>query len=259
VTASIDEITALGPWFYDFELPGGLRTNPDLPGHLRSIHADRDAMLVSAINSAFPQGLSGLSALDVGCHEGYFTHRLLALGATRVTGVDVRETNIRKAALIAEKFGLRGVRWLVGDAEDLDQVVGDERFTLSLAYGLIYHCENPVRVLRKIANATSHAIVIETQLADEFGYEHLEWGRQGYRLRVQGGFAVVDESQLHPFNAETGATPLALCPSEQALRSVLAHCGFADVTRVEPPDGANEQLARGRRGVFLARRTGTQP
>jgi 2-polyprenyl-3-methyl-5-hydroxy-6-metoxy-1,4-benzoquinol methylase len=255
----LDEIAALGPWFYDFELPGGVRTNPDLPEHLRSIHRDRDAMLVTAVREAFPGGLAGVSALDVGCHEGYFTHRLLALGARRVTGVDVREANIRKAAVVADALGIHAARWLVGDAEDLDQAVGAERFELTVAYGLIYHCENPVRVLRRIAAATQQAIVIETQLADEFACEHIEWGRQGYRLRVQGGFAVVDESVLHPVNAETGATPLALCPSERALRSVLTHCGFGAVARIEPPDGANEQLARGRRGVFLARRTEARP
>lgn len=259
MTALREEIAGLGPWFYDFELPGGVRTNPDLPEHLRSMHADRDAMLIAAVRSAFPEGLAGVTALDAGCHEGYFSHRLLSLGASQVTGIDVREGNIRKASLVAGTMGLRGVRWLVGDVEDLDRAVGRERFTLSLAYGLIYHCENPVRVLRQIAGVTTRAMVIETQLADEFSYEQLEWGRQGYRLRVQGGFAVVDESQLHPFNAETGATPLALCPSEGALRAVLSHCGFGAVTRIAPPGGANEQLARGRRGVFLALRTGACP
>jgi 2-polyprenyl-3-methyl-5-hydroxy-6-metoxy-1,4-benzoquinol methylase len=254
-----DEIAALGPWFYDFELPGGVRTNPGLPEHLRSMHADREAMLRAAVQIAFPAGLSGVRALDVGCHEGYFTQRLLAMGVGSAVGVDLREQNIRKAGLAAGAMGVEGARWLVGDAEDLGMVLGGERFGLSVAYGLIYHCENPVRVLRQIAAVTDHAIVIETQLASESVETELEWGRHGYRLKVQGVFAVVDESVLHLVNAETGATPLALCPSEGAVRAVLTHCGFGRITRVPADPVANEQLVRGRRGVFLAQRTEPAP
>jgi len=252
------DIHALGSWFYDFELPGGIRTNPSLPEDLRSIHADRLTMLNEAARVAFPKAehdcpLAGRRVLDVGCHEGFFSHRMLDLGAESAVGVDVRETNIRKATLVGEALGADRVSWLISDAEDLVQNVdSDARFDLTLAYGLLYHCENPIRVLRQIAAITTHAIVIETQLSDELGSDRLEWGRRGYTIEVAGAFAVVDESRLHPTNNETGASPLALCPSENALRTVLAHCGFGSVVRITPPDNANEQLLRGKRGVFLA-------
>lgn len=254
------DITALGPWFYDFELPGGLRTNPTLSGELRSIHADRVVMLREAVHLAFPGGLGGRATLDVGCHEGYFSHRLLELGAGSVVGVDVREPNLRRARLVADALGTKAVSWVCADAEDLAAAVGDRsRFALTLAYGLIYHCENPVRVLRQIASVTERAIVIETQLLDEPTLAPVEWGREGYRLPVRGAFAVLDESRLHPTNNETGASPLALCPSEAGLRTVLAHCGFGSVHRVAPPPAANEQLVRGKRGVFVALRDGSTP
>ena len=157
------DITALGPWFYDFELPGGLRTNPTLSGELRSIHADRVVMLREAVHLAFPGGLGGRATLDVGCHEGSFSHRLLEMGAESVVGVDVREPNLRRARLVADALGTKAVSWVCADAEDLAAAVGGRsRFALTLAYGLIYHCENPVRVLRQIASVTERAIVIET-------------------------------------------------------------------------------------------------
>lgn len=255
-----EHIAALGPWFYDFDLPGGVRTNPALSGELRSIHADRVVMLAEAIRIAYPNGLNGADTLDVGCHEGYFSHRLLELGAGSVVGVDVRERNLQKAGLVANAMGARGLSWVCADAEDLVAAVGTgTRFGLSLAYGLIYHCENPVRVLRQIASVTERAIVIESQLLDEPSCPPVEWGREGYRLPVRGTFAVLDESRLHPTNSETGASPLALCPSEMAIRTVLAHCGFGRVDRVFPPEGANEQLVRGKRGVFVALRDGSTP
>lgn len=254
------QVAALGPWFYDFQLPGGLRTNPALSDELRSIHTDRVVMLADAVRQAFPDGLNGAATLDVGCHEGYFSHRLLELGAGSVLGLDVRERNLLKARLAADAIGARGLSWMRTDAEDLVAALGaNTRFGLSLAYGLIYHCENPVRVLRQIAAVTERAIVIETQLLDEPTCPPVEWGREGYRLPVRGVFAVLDESRLYPTNSETGASPLALCPSEAAVRTVLAHCGFGLVQRIAPPPGANEQLVRGKRGVFVALRDGSPP
>lgn len=258
MTTLADDIGALGPWFYDFELPGGVRTHEALTEDLRSIHRDRSAMLADALRLAFPNAdpdrpIEGVAAIDVGCHEGYFSHRLLELGASGVLGVDWRAGNIRKAQAVQKALGTEGLSWAVGDAEDLRLVVGeDTRFGVALVYGLLYHCENPVRVLRQIASVTTHAIVVETQLCDDREGERLEWGRQGYTLGVEGTFAVVDESRLHPTNSETGVSPLALCPSEGAVQSVLAHCGFSRVTRVPAPHEANEQIARGKRGVFVA-------
>lgn len=260
------DIRALGDWFYDFQLPGGVRTNPTLPDDLRTIHRDRAVMLASAARIAFPganpeRPLADRSAIDVGCHEGFFSHRMLAMGASPVLGVDVRARNITKARVVAEALGTGQVTWRVADAEDLGDAVSDhaDPFDIALAFGLLYHCENPVRVLRQIASVTRHAIIVETQLCDESHADAIEWGRAGYTLPARGVFTVVDESRLHPTNDETGVRPLALCPSPDALRTTLAHCGFGAFHRVPPHIDANEQLARGKRGVFVATRTEPMP
>lgn len=243
-------------WFYDFQLPDGRSTNPELSPELREIHRDRLAMLEEAVNVAFPQGLNGCAAIDVGCHEGFFLHQLRALGAGHLTGVDLRPGNIAKAERIALELGIDRVRWLCSDAEDLRQRLGPDSparpFELALAYGLIYHCENPIRVLRQIASVTNRAIVIETQLLDDRPPEAVEWGRAGYQLETQGMFALVDEGRLFASNRETGASPLALCPSESAVRTVLKHLGFTRFQKIEARSDSTEQLARGKRAVFVA-------
>lgn len=260
------DIRSLGDWFYDFELPDGVRTNPDLPEDLRTIHRDRSMMLDAAAAIAFPDAdpvrpLAGRCAIDVGCHEGFFSHRMVALGAAAVLGVDVRTNNIDKARMVADSLGINAVSFHTGNAEDLREVLDDRRasFDASLVFGLLYHCENPIRVLRQIASVTERAIIVETQLCDESHADSIEWGRSGYTLPTRGVFTVVDESRLHPTNSETGVSPLALCPSEAALKTVLAHCGFGSFHRVEPHAGANEQLVRGKRGVFVALRTDGSP
>ncbi|MEM9374508.1 MAG: DUF1698 domain-containing protein [Planctomycetota bacterium] len=260
ITAS--DIRSLGEWFYDFTLPGGVRTNPELSDDLRTIHRDRALMLDAAAVIAFPHAdpeapLRGKRVLDVGCHEGFFLHRMMHLGASSAVGVDVREQNIAKARVAASSLPADRVSWHVANAEDLDAALthGTTSFDVSLAFGLLYHCENPIRVLRQTASVTEHAIILESQLCDESHAEAVEWGRAGYTLPPQGVFTVIDESRLHPSNNETGISPLALCPSQHALRTALAHCGFGAFHRVTPHDGANEQLTRGKRGVFVATRT----
>ena len=52
--------------------------------------------------------------------------------------------------------------------------------------------------------------------------------------------------------AETGGTPLALCPSPKALAFMLKQAGFRRTEIVPPPLGAYEQHQRGKRVVCAA-------
>lgn len=260
----------LAPWFYDYALPGGVRTAPELPERLRTMHASRLAMLRAALDALgeVPTG----SALDAGCHEGNFSLALRDAGFATVVGVDVREESVAKARFVAQAMGVGGASFHAMDAEELDRELAPGRFDVALVFGLIYHLESPMRVMRQIAARTDHAMIIETQLCPEpgergypgFGEEagreappglHVEWGRREHKMRARGGFAIIDESPMHATNTETGATSLALCPSAHAVESMCAAVGFPAVTRIDPPADGNEQLLRGRRGVFLAKRS----
>ena len=65
--------------------------------------------------------------------------------------------------------------------------------------------------------------------------------------------ALIDESgEFYRENTETGASPLATCPSPNALRFMLQQAGFRRVEFVEPPRGAYEQHRRGKRVVCAA-------
>lgn len=249
------DVAAMGPWFYDYALPGGVRTNPDLPETLRVIHETRREMLGRAV-----AGLSGVlpaqaRCLDLGCHQGYFSFALREMVRGPIVGVDVRAEHVRNAAHVAGALGLDDLSFERLDAERLDERFGSEPvFDLTVCFGLVYHLENPIGVLRRAAAVTRHALVLETQLVDDID-ESVEWGRRGQTFDSSGRFVLVDESGVHATNKETGGTPLALCPSERALRTVLARVGFGRFERVEPGPGAHEQFERGRRAVFVARRT----
>ena len=70
-------------------------------------------------------------------------------------------------------------------------------------------------------------------------------------MPYQGGFALIDETCFDD-NPETGASPLALCPSPQAIETILRTLGFDTIEVIEPPQAGNEQMLRGKRVVISA-------
>ncbi len=87
----------------------------------------RTGMLDSWVYDALGE-VSGKRVIDIGCGEGRFSRLLGELGAD-VTGVDITE------ALVQTARSLGGDRetYLVGDAEDLDEVAS-ESFDLAVSY-----------------------------------------------------------------------------------------------------------------------------
>lgn len=242
-------IDAAGPWFYDIDLPGGLQTRSKVNETHPGIHTTRRTMVERALMAHFGPRLTRVRAIDLGCHEGYFSFVMRNLGIAEVLGVDVREGNLARARLLAEISQQSGLRFLAGDCEDLHEVV-DDRFDLVLMMGLLYHQENPIRCLRQAAHICDDMLLVETQVVDEVEGK-TEWGRRECVLAYEGHFALLDEG-IFEGNLETGTTPLVLCPSPRALVSVLHHVGFSRVETLAVPDDGYEQLVRGKRVIVAA-------
>jgi ubiquinone/menaquinone biosynthesis C-methylase UbiE len=172
-------------------------------------------------------------------------------GVQQVRGIDVRESNLVKARFVAEVMGLRSVVYEQGNCEDLTADAFGQ-YELCLCLGLVYHLENPMLCLRNISRITGELCVIETQVVDEVEGV-TEWGAREWTRPYHGVLALIDESgEFYHENAETGASPLATCPSPNALRFMLKQAGFRRVEFVQPPNGAYEQHQRGKRVVCAA-------
>ena len=233
-------------WFYEFELPDGSVTESYLGPSFRPIHQALRARLrqVIAERVANPRGLT---AIDLACHEGFFTVEL-ARHFRHVRGVDVRLENIDGARLIARALGLSNATFDVADVLTLPT---DEHFKADLVtmFGLIYHLENPLQAIRTAAALTRRHLVIETQV---FPYDltgRIEDGGFHQQRNVQGVFALVPD---YPEHREGGATGFALVPSVNALVFALQAMGFPTVEMINMGDGDYEQYARGARVVVLA-------
>lgn len=240
----------LGPWFYEFDLGAYGRTKSDLPPEVLPIHQTRLEMVERVVDSHFAGRLPGVRCLDVGCHEGFYAVAMARKGMREVHGIDVRETSLTKARFVADALELANLSYEQRNVEDLAGTV--EPYDLCLFLGILYHLENPILALRNISRLTRELCVIETQVVDEVEGS-AEWGAQAWTRPYHGVLALIDESgEFYNQNAETGASPIATCPSPKALDFMLRQAGFRRTEIVAPPAGAYEQHRRGKRVVCAA-------
>jgi len=238
----------LSPWFYEFDLGPYGRTTSELPPEVVPIHRTRLAMVEGLVDRHFDGRLPTVNCLDAGCHEGFYAVAMARKGMREVRGMDVRAASLAKARFVAEVLGLSNVEFEEGNVEDL----GPASYDLCLFLGILYHLENPMRSLRQVARVTRELCIVETQVVDEVEGS-TEWGARAWTRPYQGILALLDESaEFYNRNAETGASPVATCPSPKALEFMLRQAGFRRTEILEPPPDAYEQHRRGKRVVCAA-------
>jgi SAM-dependent methyltransferase len=235
------------PWFYAFELPDGTRTSCTLPPAVQPIHLTRRRVLREVLRRHMPDA-AALTALDLGCHQGYFSVEL-AQWFRSVLAMDLRMEHLQDTELIAQAYGLaHKVRTLSGDVQTA--LPADAlRADFVLCYGLLYHLENPLRVLRWIAQICQRALLLESQILPYELTGPIEDGQAHWARPIQGLFALAGEDAACDTSGTSG---LALVPSLQAVRTALQAVGFASVTMIPPDAGDYEQFARGHRVLVYA-------
>ncbi len=236
-------------WFYNYELPDGSSTETYHGDQLSAIHETRWQLLQRTLESAFPQGLAELDAIDLAAHQGWFSMQLAAAGLSRVTGVDQRASHVEDSRLMAELLGHKQLRFLHSDIFDLDtDALG--QFDLVLMLGLLYHLENPVGALRLARALCKQLCVLETQIVPGMS-GMVDFGSYRFVRPLKGSFGIIDEiDETHA--PEAGATGICLVPSLDALTWLLHKVGFQRVEVLPPPADAYEQLLYGKRVMVAA-------
>jgi len=232
-------------WFYEFRLPDGTTTESYLPEQVRGIHSTREAALRDFLGRP---GVGGTNALDVACHEGYYT-LVLAEYFAHVFGVDRSSRSLARARAIAAVLERQAVTYAESTVEQLSTEYAAD---FVLCFGLLYHCENPVEVLRRLASLTRRSLCIETQVLPFEVSGHVEDGASVAQRALHGTFGLCLD---YPDNAEGGVSDLALVPSRRALEFILKRVGFTSVEFFEPASDAYEQFVRGHRVIVLAQRS----
>jgi tRNA (mo5U34)-methyltransferase len=238
------------PWMYPWRLLDGRELSVPV-AELESVHSTRAEMIEARVRAVLAEAGPNATALDLACNEGWFSQRLLEWGAARVVAIDVREHNVRRAALLRDHFGIPAERFEIRQADvfDLDPAALGT-FDVVFLLGLIYHVENPMGVIRLARQCTRRLCVIETQLTQQVEPIVHGNGRADELHEAAGSFAVVIEAGDNSL-ASTGAV-LSLVPNRTALVQMAEMAGFETVEFATASDGHNPQYVRGDRGAIFA-------
>jgi tRNA (mo5U34)-methyltransferase len=237
-------------WFYRFRLPSGAVTKSYGEGELDAIHDTRLRMMDAALARALPGGLAGRSAVDLACHQGFFSTELARRGAQRVLGIDARPEHVADAKLIAHTLGMPQVEI----AQSVVHAVSAERFgrhDLVLCFGLIYHLENPVGALRVARELCRDTCLVETQVVPNMSGP-VDWGSYRFVKPLMGVMGLIDET-YETHGPEMSTTGICLAPSVEGLLWIMRKVGFREVELVPPHEGAYEQHLYGKRVMVMGR------
>jgi SAM-dependent methyltransferase len=170
------------------------------------------------------------TCLDVGAGPGWFTRRLQGLGL-EVEGLEGRAENVELFRVRVPDARIRHV-----DVESEPQTSALGRFDLVFCFGLLYHTENPLRVLRNLRRLTRHVLFLETMVVP---------GESPYAM-------LVTENE----NETQGLTRTSLIPTTSCLVTMLACAGFPWTYEyagpVDHPDFLDTAARHRRRRIFIA-------
>jgi tRNA (mo5U34)-methyltransferase len=245
--AKLDQVKQRA-WFYRFPLPDGTTTHSDVPDRILEIHASRARHLRRIIEQKVVKS-AAKTAIDFSSHEGFFSIELAKhFGAVR--GFEIRAESLAAARLITDVLGVTNIQYVQAD---LQQLSFDATLCADfvLVYGLLYHMEDPIHVLRLASKLSLQHILIETQVFPFDIAGRIEDGCYDNLRRVEGVFGLAPD---YPQGREGGSTELALIPSLNALLFLLKQFGFAEVEVLPAEIDDYEQFRRGSRVIVYGRK-----
>lgn len=148
-----DAVNAIS-WYHKMTLPGGIVT----PGESDTARGLPRLRL--------PERLDGLSVLDIGAWDGFYSFEAKRRGAARVLATDSYSWT---GPGWGSKAGFLLTRRALGlDVEDLDidvMELSPERvgtFDVVLLLGVLYHLRDPISAIERAASVTRRLLIVET-------------------------------------------------------------------------------------------------
>ncbi len=224
-----ETIQRLAPFYHDIALPYGLRTHVPELARRKDVERERFQRFIDhawpALLNCYGGTLAGRRVLDVACNCGGFSIQAARSGAEAVLGIDVVDHYLEQANFIRNVLALPQVQFRKLAIEDLDQeAVGS--FDVSFCFGLLYHLENPVLALKRLAAVTDDILVVDTRVT-----------RFPLRRKAAWTMEILPpHTPDSPCAATSQWRTTAVCqftPNEQAVIDLLRFIGFRQVERLK--------------------------
>ncbi len=221
-------------WFYPHDLGQGVVVQPTDsprgktdPARFRAKHAPYWNAILRGVGGS----LEGLRVLDAGCFEGYWSVEAARAGASEAIGFDLRPEHVEQARFVARAAGLPNVRFEVADLYALDRW---GPFDVVFLFGVLYHVDRPVELLRLARSVTRRLVAVNTVILplDEPVLQ-VRYEDPGMELNAAGDM-------------------LVMVPTPSAVVRMLRHAGFRNVRMIRPAPDGNEAYLKWQRAVFLA-------
>lgn len=113
------------------------------------------------VGLVYPGAKTGLKLVDLGCLEGVYSFGFARSGFD-VLGIEVRDYNYARCEALQRRAGLSNLRFVKDDVMNIDRY---GEFDVGFCCGILYHLENPVAFLTKLAASIKKLLIIETHFS----------------------------------------------------------------------------------------------
>ncbi len=188
------------PWFHIMDLGDGIVT-PGVDKCAKKMH-----------HYGLPERLDGLTVIDIGAYDGFWSFECERRGAKRVVAADyycwTKSGRKTKEGFDLAKEALNSsVESVLIPVEELSPAsVGT--FDIVLFLGVLYHAPNPIEYLRIVRSLCERQVVVETHV-DALDYDK-------------------PAAVFYPGSALNNDTSCFWGPNPKAVEGMLSEVGFRD-------------------------------
>jgi tRNA (mo5U34)-methyltransferase len=229
---------ALGPWFHNMDLGGGVWT---APGHFLG---DYPGVKFRGFAHVLPEDLGGKTVLDIGCNGGFYAIEMKRRGAARVLGIDFDDDYLAQARFAAETLGHRDIEFRRMSVYDVGSL--GEQFDLVVFMGVLYHLRHPLLALDLVYENVAKDLMLFQSL--QRGSDEIDPVAPDYAFWDAGHFDAPGYPKMHFIEHDYAGDPTNWwAPNRACSAAMLRSSGFDIVANPEPEVFL---CRRGTRGAF---------
>jgi len=179
--------------------------------------------------------LVGKKVLELGYLEGFHTYMLEQAGAESILGIDANTRSYLKSLVTKEVMGMKKAKFLCGDFMRYLEECGDTNYDIIVASGVLYHMENPVKLLYNLSRH-SDVVYIWTQYYDINEINKI-YGKENFQtadIIEYGGFKCTAHKNEYGIARESpgymaGMKPFSYWLEKKDIIDCLKFFGFNEI------------------------------